>query len=165
MPGGLKYNLQTKSGTLGRAGDPPWWFFRVNFFIRFLDVSPPNKNSQTNGFSPKTPTFFFTKEFESVEGEVQLPQPRTKKYILTTLGHWCAFTDLYHTIPYHTFKKKVFTTCTCTRTCTCTFSEKPIRSRRHSLCFVAIARKYYEVRWTRSRLASKSFPAGKHMEK
>ena len=18
-------------------------------------------------------------------------------------GHWCAFTDLYHTIPYHTF--------------------------------------------------------------
>ena len=54
--------LQTKSGTLGGAGDPPWWFFRVKFFIRFLDVSPPNKNSQTNGFSPKFPTFFLCKK-------------------------------------------------------------------------------------------------------
>ena len=57
-----KENLQTKSGTLGGAGDPPWWFFRVKFFIRFLDVSPPNKNSQTNGFSPKFPTFFLCKK-------------------------------------------------------------------------------------------------------
>ena len=44
------------------AGEPPWWFFRVNFFIRFLDVSPPNKNSQTNGFSPNFPTFFLCKK-------------------------------------------------------------------------------------------------------
>ena len=60
--GNTKEILQTKSGTLGGAGDPPWWFFRVNFFIRFLDVSPPNKNSQTNGFSPKFPTFFLCKK-------------------------------------------------------------------------------------------------------
>jgi hypothetical protein len=57
--GNTKEILQTKSGTLGELGNPPWWFFRVNFFIRFLDASPPNKNSQTNGFSPKFPTFFF----------------------------------------------------------------------------------------------------------
>ena len=32
------------------------------FFIRFVDVSPPNKNSQTNGFSQKFPLFFLCKK-------------------------------------------------------------------------------------------------------
>ena len=36
--------------------------FRVKFFIRFLDVSPPNKNSQTNAFSQKFTTFFLCKK-------------------------------------------------------------------------------------------------------
>ena len=61
IAGEAKVILQTKSGTLGGAGDPQWWFFRVKCFIRFLDVSPPNKNSQINGFSPKFPPFFYTK--------------------------------------------------------------------------------------------------------
>ena len=47
----LKLAAQTKHGDA-----------RVKNFIRFLDVSPPNKNSQTNGFSPKFPTFFLCKK-------------------------------------------------------------------------------------------------------
>ena len=39
-------------------------FFPCKFFIRFLDASPPNKNPQTNGFSPKCPTFFHVKRSE-----------------------------------------------------------------------------------------------------
>ena len=47
----------------GELEDPPWWFFRVNFFIRFLDVSTGFSAQQKfpdKRFLTKVPHFFFT---------------------------------------------------------------------------------------------------------
>ena len=37
-----------------------------------------------------------------LRGEGQDPYHHTIPYHTQPHGHWCAFTDLYHTIPYHT---------------------------------------------------------------
>ena len=65
-----KENRLRVVGSLGGAGEPPWWFSVYCFFIRFLDHLRPTKIPKTNG-SHQIPLLFYWRTCSTTETGAQ----------------------------------------------------------------------------------------------